>query len=339
MTRKGGWSPAPLLVRISGPLEEADLGHPTPSSRARLSRAPHAVPTGQRAASVAGSEPSTPKVYRYHPKRRVPPSLAGGAEVPRGRKRRVSRGEGGRGARGPARLSWARACARARPARATPWSRSSPPSSRAAVSRPPTRSPSARARSSRSSVPARSPAEPVRDRGSFRGELAALVADFESLQTAEFLITAIEVTREAGPARPHDRALRPRRRGQGRRTRRARRPLADELAARRGRRLARHRVDGPRRTCAAARPRRSSARRPRRPSAANASFRRQLVPGVEEWAASLDGALHAARRHGARRGVGGRLRRRRPGRRLRLASPRACRTGSSATTATARSRT
>jgi hypothetical protein len=30
---------------------------------------------GSEATSVAGSEPSTPKVYRYHPKWRVPPSL------------------------------------------------------------------------------------------------------------------------------------------------------------------------------------------------------------------------------------------------------------------------
>ena len=30
---------------------------------------------GSGAASAVGSEPSTPKVYRYHPKRRVPPSL------------------------------------------------------------------------------------------------------------------------------------------------------------------------------------------------------------------------------------------------------------------------
>ena len=87
---------------------------------------------GSGAASVAGSEPSAPKVYRYHPKRRVPPSLEAAQKyLAAGSDAFPEEKEAEELAAGSA--SWARACARARPARVTPWSRSSPPSSRAAA--------------------------------------------------------------------------------------------------------------------------------------------------------------------------------------------------------------
>ena len=59
------------------------------------------------------------------------------------------------------------------------------------------------------------PAELVRDRTSFGKELTDLVSDFDSVQMAEFLITAIDV--ESGPEAggPHGCALRPHRRRQG----------------------------------------------------------------------------------------------------------------------------
>ena len=63
---------------------------------------------------------------------------------------------------------------------------------------------------------------------------------------------------------------------------------------------------------------------------ATPSFRRQLVPGLDDWASRPRRRLHA-RRHGTPRRVGGRRRRRRSRRPLRLAARRACPTGSSAT--------
>ena len=100
---------------------------------------------------------------------------------------------------------------------------------------------------------------------------------------------------EAGPARPHDRALRPRRRGQA---------AEDAPSASAAGRCAGGAARTPPGASRSGRPSthlRSRAPRPVFSEAteaafgANASFRRQLVPGLEEWAATLDGALHAAR--------------------------------------------
>ena len=94
---------------------------------------------------------------------------------------------------------------------------------------------------------------------------------------------------EAGPARPHDRALRPRRRGPGRRA-----APSGSAAGRCAGGAARtppgaSRSGRPSTTCAAARRRRSSREATEAAFGANPSFRRQLVPGQDEWAANLDG--------------------------------------------------
>jgi tetratricopeptide (TPR) repeat protein len=132
------------------------------------------------------------------------------------------------------------------------------------------------------------PSERVRDKSSFPGELAALVGDFESLQTAEFLITAIEVTGRpnplvrttvrfdlAGGAREGGRAQRTGhwqmrwRRGQDSVWRVTEWTALDHL--------------------------RSHAPAPVFTEVTEAafgrdpSFRRQLLPGLDQWAAGLDG--------------------------------------------------
>ena len=100
------------------------------------------------------------------------------------------------------------------------------------------------------------PAEPILDRAAFRKELTALVSDFASIQTAEFLITAIDVERAAGSGRSRtivrfDLAGA----AKTRLARRAARPLADALAAWRRRHVAR-RSSGRRSITSAAAPRR-----------------------------------------------------------------------------------
>ena len=145
------------------------------------------------------------------------------------------------------------------------------------------------------------------------------------------------MTRTAGRG-PHDGALRPRRARPA--AGRAERVGHWRMRWRRGagRRLARHRVDGARRICAAGRRRRSSAR------STEAAFGAQpLLPRAARARARLLGVdsstACSAAWHGAPRRVGGRHRRRRPGRHLRLAAGRACPIACSATRETARSRT
>ena len=93
---------------------------------------------------------------------------------------------------------------------------------------------------------------------SFQKELTAVLSDFASLETAEFLVTAIEVTRDASPS-----ALTTIRfdlvgPAKGRRARATRRPLAPALAEGAGRRRGTSPSGARSTTCAHARRRRSS---------------------------------------------------------------------------------
>jgi Tfp pilus assembly protein PilF/peroxiredoxin len=131
------------------------------------------------------------------------------------------------------------------------------------------------------------PPDLVRDRGSFRSELTALVSDLESMPVAEFLITGID--EEAGPDPIVRTLVRYEIAGAARGGGRAQRLGRWQLRWRRG-------ADGVWRvtewTCL-------EYRRSRAPSpvftevtaaalGGNASFRRQLVPGLDAWASSLD---------------------------------------------------
>jgi Tfp pilus assembly protein PilF/peroxiredoxin len=131
------------------------------------------------------------------------------------------------------------------------------------------------------------PPDLVRDRGSFRGELTALVSGLASVEVAEFLITGIDV--EGAPDPLVRTLVRYDIAGPVRGGGRAERIGRWQLRWRRG-------PDGAWRvtewTCLEHR--RSRALAPvfteatEAALAANASFRRQLVPGLDFWAAHLD---------------------------------------------------
>jgi Tfp pilus assembly protein PilF/peroxiredoxin len=131
------------------------------------------------------------------------------------------------------------------------------------------------------------PPDLVRDRGSFRPELTALVSELESVQVAEFLITEIEAATAPDPlvrtVVRYDIA------GAARGGGRAQRLGRWQLRWRRG-------ADGAWRvtewTCLEHRRSRAPAPVFTEVTAAalggNASFRQQLVPGLDAWAAQLD---------------------------------------------------
>ena len=346
---RGGWFSGPLLCWGPVPLRdasalEADLGARPPTAVASHERRPRRrlllgssrVRRWFAAGRYAtGAARAPPRIYRYHLKRRVPPSLesvqkymaAGTDEFPEEKEAEelsLRLGEMGRLLReGRVRDVPAALLAPAfRGGRLTPTDEVSLGNS--------PRLEVFRARSL--------PTTLTLDGTTFGHELLALVEDFDSLETTEFLITAIEVTRPAGPRGPHDPAVRPLGHGPRRGPHRPGGPLADALAPRPGRRLARDRVDGARRTCAAAPRPPSSPKRRRRRSARTPRSDEQLVPGPRRVGGEPRRALHAAG-HGAPRRVGRRLRRGRPRRHLRLAAGGASPTASSATTATAPSRT
>ncbi len=241
------------------------------------------------AQDAPAAAPSSPAIYRYHPKYRVPPSLeavqkqlvAGGDGFPEEKQAEEL----------AARLRELSARVRERPARAVEaadWllapqfrgGRLTPSDEVAAGNSP--RLEIFRARTL--------PAEPVLDRASFRKELNALVSDFSSVQTAEFLITAINVEPGvdpivrtivrfdlAGVARTGWRAGRLGRwqmrwqRGAGGTWRVTEWTALDHLRTRASAPVFSEVTEAA--------------------FGRNISFRRQLVPGLDEWSANLDGVF------------------------------------------------
>jgi Tfp pilus assembly protein PilF/peroxiredoxin len=242
---------------------------------------------GSGAASAVGSEPSTPKVYRYHPKRRVPPSLlaaqkylaAGSDAFPEEKEaEELAARLGELGAR--LRESPARAGDAVEPLLAAEFKGARLTSTDEVALGTSPQLEVFRARVL--------PPELVRDRGSFGAELAALVAGFESLQTAEFLITAIEVTGRPDPlVRTTVRFdLVGAARGGGR----AERVGRWQMSWRRGADAAWRVTEWTALAHVHSRaPQPVFSEETEAAFGGNASFRRQLVPGEEEWAASLDG--------------------------------------------------
>jgi len=132
------------------------------------------------------------------------------------------------------------------------------------------------------------PPDPTLDPAAFRRELAVLLGDFASVQTAEFLITGIEVTEGADPqVRTTVRFdLAGAAKGGGRTERNGR----WQMRWRRGKDAAWRVTEW-----TALEHQRSRAPAPVFAEATeaalgrNLSFRRQLVPGLDEWASNLDG--------------------------------------------------
>jgi Tfp pilus assembly protein PilF/peroxiredoxin len=241
------------------------------------------------AQDAPGTAPNSAATYRYHPKHRVPPSLepvqkhfvAGADAFPEEKQAEELAG----------RLQELSARVRERPSRAaeaTDWLLAPQfkggrltPSEEVAVGN----SPQLEIFRTRTL-----PAELNLDRASFRKELNALVSDFSSVQTAEFLITGISV--ERGPA-PLVRTV-------------VRFDLAGTAKAGwRAGRIGRWQMrwqrssDGQWRVTewAALDHLRSRASAPifsevTEPAFGRTpSFRRQLVPGLDEWSSKLDGVF------------------------------------------------
>ena len=238
-------------------------------------------------AETKAAGPESPRIYRYHPKRRVPPSLesaqkylvAGSDAFPEEKEAEELAGRLGelsaRLREGP---SHAAEAAEALLAEEFKGGRLTPADEISLGNNPQLEVFRARTL----------PPEPTLDPASFRRELAALLGDFESVQTAEFLITGIEV---AGREDPLVRTtvrfdLVGAARGGGRTERVGR----WQMRWRRGKDAAwrvtewtaldhlRSRAPAPVFTEA------TEAAFGRNPS-----FRRQLVPGQDEWASNLDG--------------------------------------------------
>jgi len=244
-------------------------------------------PGGAVVAQTPTTGPGSPQIYRYHPKHRVPPSLesvqkylvAGGDAFPEEKEAEELAGRLGELSAG-LRAGPSRAAEAADPLLAADFKggRLTPADEISLGNGPQLEVFRARTL----------PPEPTLDRAAFRREWAALVGDFESLPTAEFLITGI--VREskpdplvrttvrfdlAGPAR-----------GGGRTERSGRwqmrwRKGADavwRVTEWTGLDHLRSRAPAPVFTEA------TEAAFGRNPS-----FRRQLVPGLDEWASNLDG--------------------------------------------------
>ena len=243
------------------------------------------APLGFTPSEAQPADPGSPRIYRYHPKRRVSPSLesvqkymeAGHDEFPEEKQADEIAG----------RLAELRALLREGRASAAADALLVPdykggrltPDDEAPVGNDPQLE-VFRARSLRQDL--------TLDRAGFTRELQTLVADFEPVQTAEFLVTAIEVSGQidplvrttvrfdlAGPARGGGRAERLGhwqmrwRRGQDGAWRVSEWTAVDHTRSR------------------APRPVFSEATEPA--IGRNAAFRRQLVPGLDEWASNLDG--------------------------------------------------
>jgi Tfp pilus assembly protein PilF/peroxiredoxin len=241
------------------------------------------------AQDAPATAPSSPQIYRYHPKYRVPPSLeavqkhlvAGGDAFPE-EKQAEELAE---------RLHELSARIRERPGRAAEaadWllapefkgGRLTPSEEVAAGNSPQLEIFRARTL----------PADLILDRASFRKELNALVSDFNSIETAEFLITGIDVARATAPVVRtivrFDLA------GTARAGWRAGRLGRWQMRWQRG-------ADGQWRVTewAALDHLRSRASAPvfsevtQAAFGRNLSFRRQLVPGLDEWSTRLDGVF------------------------------------------------
>jgi tetratricopeptide (TPR) repeat protein len=229
----------------------------------------------------------SPRVYRYHPKRRVPPSLesvqkylaAGSDAFPEEKEAEELAG----------RLGELGALLRAGRAASVPDALLAADFRGAGLSPAPTDEVSLGNSPQLEVLRARQlPSTLALDRGAFGRELAALIADFDAVQTTDFLITGIEVNGRPDPdVRTTVRFdLAGAARGGGR----TERIGHWRMRWRRG-------ADGAWRVVewAALDHLRSRAPAPVFTEAteaafgANPSFRQQLVPGLDEWAANLDG--------------------------------------------------
>ena len=211
MTRRGAGLQPPFLSRVSRTARRGRPRTPDAVQPCAPASCSSCCPAGQRRRSAPS--PSRPRRGLPLSPEAARAALARvGAEVPRGRtatpfpRRRRPRSSRAASA------SWARACARARPAPATPWT---PLLAAGVQGRPPDARRRGRPRQQPAARGLPCPRAAARTWCSTAARSAASWLRWSPtssrVQTAEFLITANRGDGEAGPARPHDRALRPRR--------------------------------------------------------------------------------------------------------------------------------